>query len=136
MSDKITILKKISLFIVLMVVLDWSIGYLLKKEYYSQKSGWDFRTTYVIDSVKSDVLILGSSRALHHYDPNIIQDSLHMTAYNGGRDGCEMFYDYGVLTSALKRYHPKLVVLDMRPSEFEKDQDGYDRLNMLLPYYD
>ena len=136
MNDKIIILRKFLLFIVLMLLLDFSIGFMLRKIYFSQKSGWDYRTTYVINEVKSDVLILGSSRASHHYNPSIIEDSLKLSAYNGGRDGCTIFYYYALLKSALERYHPKVVVLDLRPLEFEQDQDAYDRLSILLPYYE
>lgn len=136
MDNKLIILKKFFIFIALMFLLDFSLGLLLKKYYFLQKSGWDYRTTYVIDSLKSGVLILGSSRASHHYSPDIIEDSLKVSTYNGGRDGCGIFYYYGLLKSALRRYRPNIVVLDLRPFEFEKGQDDYDRLNILLPYFD
>ena len=136
MNDKIKILKKFSVFFVLVFALDFSIGFILRKIYFSQKSGWDFRTTYVINEVKSDVLILGSSRAAHHYNPSIIEDSLKLSTYNGGRDGCTVFYHYALLKSVLKRYHPKVIVLDVMPLEFEQDQNAYDRISALLPYYD
>lgn len=136
MNDKIKILKKFSVFIVLIFLLDFAIGFFLRKIYFSQKSGWDYRTTYVMNEVKSDVLILGSSRAAHHYNPSIIEDSLSLSAYNGGRDGCTVFYHYALLKSVLKRYRPKVVVLDLMPLEFEQDQNAYDRISILLPYYD
>ena len=34
-----------------------------------------------------DVLIMGSSRAHHHYVPEIISDSLGLSCYNTGKDG-------------------------------------------------
>jgi len=92
MDDKIILLRRFLLLVILMVVLDYSVGYFLKKTYFSQKSGVDYRTTYAINGVRSDILILGSSRATHHYNPSIIEDSLKMSAFNGGRDGCSIFY--------------------------------------------
>ena len=40
---------------------------------------------------KADVLILGSSRARHTFQPKMIADSTGLTAYNAGYDGHGMF---------------------------------------------
>lgn len=136
MNDKALILKKLIYFFIIVFVLDYALGAALKKGYFSQKSGFDYRTTYAINQNRSDILILGSSRASHHYIPSLIEDSLKLSAYNGGRDACFMFYYYALLQANLKRYHPKVIVLDIIPDEFQQYQDSYDHLNLLLPYCD
>lgn len=61
---------------------------------------------------KSDVLILGSSRARHTFQPKMITDSTGLTAYNAGIDGHGMNYAMIVLQSFLERCKPKVVVLE------------------------
>ena len=70
---------------------------------------------------KADILILGSSRAVHHYNPEILEDSLGMSAYNGGRDGMGIMYNYSVLKATLTRHCPKIVVLDINGSAIDGD---------------
>ena len=61
---------------------------------------------------KSDLLILGSSRARHTFQPKMIADSTGMTAYNAGIDGHGMNYAMIVLQSTLERCKPQVVILD------------------------
>lgn len=115
--------------------LDLIIGSVLKEFYFRQKSGLEYRTTYSIEKTTADVLIFGSSTANHDYIPGIFGKALHLPAYNVGRDGTSVFYDYSILTMVLKRYSPKMIILDFDKQEFSKDQQSYDRLTSLLPYY-
>lgn len=62
---------------------------------------------------KADVLILGSSRARHTYQPKMIIESTGLTAYNAGYDGHGMNYSLIVLQSFLERCKPQVVVLDV-----------------------
>ncbi|MDE3212752.1 MAG: hypothetical protein KGM98_05915, partial [Bacteroidota bacterium] len=88
-----------------------------------------------MDSTKADLLIFGSSTANHNYYPDSIEKNLRLSCYNTGRDGMSIFYFYAVLKSDLKRYTPKVVILDFFPVEFRKEQMDYDRITALLPYY-
>jgi hypothetical protein len=116
-------------------LLDLIIGSVLKKFYFQQESGLDYRSTYSIEKTTADVLIFGSSTANHDYIPEIFGKVLGMHAYNVGRDGTSVFYDYSILKMILKRYSPKIIILDFDKQEFSKDQQSYDRLTSLLPYY-
>ncbi len=58
-----------------------------------------------------------------------------MSCYNTGRDGKIIFYNYAVLKSILKRYTPKIAILDFNREEFSNDGESYDRLSSLFPYY-
>lgn len=119
----------------MLYLLDFSIGSLLRKLYFQQDSGYLYRTTYSLDSTKADLLIFGASTANHHYDPSLFENRLQMSAYNTGRDGGSFFYVYSILHAVLKRYSPKIVILDFNVGELLKDQGSTDRISFLLPYY-
>src|ERR1022692_3882494 len=127
---------KLILFLVILFALDSVIGGMLKHFYFRQESGFLYRTTYALDSTKAEILIFGSSTANHHYRPVTFERRLNMSCYNTGRDGNTIFYNYAVLKSVLKRYTPKMAILDFNDRDFMKDQDSYDRMASLLPYYD
>ena len=126
---------RLSVLLITVFLLDLIIGSVLKKFYFKQKSGLEYRSTYSIEKTTADVLIFGSSTANHDYIPEIFEKALNMPAYNVGRDGTSVFYDFSVLEMILKRYSPKIVILDFDKQEFSKDEQSYDRLTSLLPYY-
>ncbi|WP_273568325.1 hypothetical protein [Maribacter halichondriae] len=115
--------------------MDFILGKTLRHFYFTQDSGLQHRTTVSIEKTEADILIFGASKANHHYDPRILEDSLNMSAYNTGRDGQFVFYQTALLKAALKRYTPKLIILDFIGT-FAYDQHDYDRLSNLLPYYE
>jgi len=127
---------KLVVFLVLVYIADYTIGYMLKLYYFKQDSGFQYRTTYAIEETKAEILIFGSSRAKNHYHPNIIEERLKMTYYNVGRDGNHIFYNYALLKLILKRYSPKIVVLDLVKGEFKETSESYEKISALLPYYD
>lgn len=86
-----------------------------------------------------DVLVLGSSRAHHHYVPKIIEDSLGVTFYNAGYDGNGIIMMTGIYRMIIQRYQPKLIVYDVE-TDFDlfenKDDNNRTRyLAGLKPYY-
>ena len=92
-------------FLLILFILDFSIGNILRYLYFNQNAGLLYRTTYSLDSTNADFLIFGSSTANHHYDPYIFEKRLNMSVYNTGRDANTIFYNYAVFQSILKRYH-------------------------------
>lgn len=128
-------LLKLLLFLSIIFFLDFSIGSILKYWYYKQDSGLLYRATYALDSTRAEVLIFGSSTANHHYAPGAFENRAHLSFYNTGRDGNTIFYNYSILQGALRRYSPKIVVLDLNRGEFKENPESYDRLSSLLPYY-
>jgi hypothetical protein len=92
---------------IIVMIMDFGIGRVLKAFYFKQTSGIDYRTTYSIDKTRADVLIFGSSTAIHDYIPGTIEKRLNLSTYNVGRDGISILYDYAVLKTILKRYTPK-----------------------------
>lgn len=122
------------IFVILAVLLDFTCGHFLKYLYFKQKSGYNYRTTYAIENTNQPGLIFGSSRANHHYATTELSDSFQMPFYNVGRDGQSILYDYALLQSILKRYTPKMILLDYQDEELLYFANSYERLSSLLPY--
>jgi hypothetical protein len=128
-------LLKLFIFFATVVVLDKSIGAILKHFYFKQASGLDYKTRYALDSTNQQVLIFGSSRAEYIFNPLIIEKELNTTCYNVGRNGHPIFYHYALLQSTLKRYTPNTIILNVDAGMLTVFQDSYDRMSTLLPYY-
>ncbi len=127
--------QKLVVFLIIVKILDILVGQTLRHFYFTQTSGLEYRTTYSMEKTTADMLVLGSSRANHHYPPEVFEKRFHTSFYNAGRDGEYIFYHYAVLKSILTRYTPKVIFLDIRNAEFIAGKDKYDRLSSLLPYY-
>ena len=119
----------------IIVLCDRAIGAILKVFYFRQELGGHHRTTYIIDSTLAEVLIFGSSRANHHYVPEIFEDKLHCTCFNTGVDGQSLLYNYAILKTITNRYNPRLIIIDISPEDLNYSAHEYERLSALLPYY-
>lgn len=128
-------ISKVCVFYLLVFILDFIIGHGLNYLYFKQESGFQNRITYAIEKTTEDIIIIGSSRAKHHYVPDILEQQIHQTCYNAGNNGQHIFYYEAIIKSTLKRYNPKMIILDFKFEEFSKNNDSYDRLSAILPYY-
>lgn len=126
---------KLAGFFILVFILDMALGGLFKQFYFKQRSGWEFRTKYAIENTQADILIFGASRAQQQYNPVFFEERMLQSCYNVGRDGEPIFYYYAVLKSVLKRYSPKMIILDIENGVFKESQSSYDKLSILLPFY-
>jgi hypothetical protein len=122
-------------FIALVWCTDFIAGKLLRHFYRRQSSGWEYATRYSAEETKADLLIFGASRAQQQYIPTSFEDTLHLTGYNVGRDGTSFFYHYAMLQAVLKRYTPKVILLDCEYGAMKNAAASYDRLSVLLPLY-
>ena len=133
---KFLILKAI-VFLLSLYIVDFVTGKILRHYYFSQESGLQYRTTFTLETNTSDILVFGASRANHHYHPEIFTEAFpSLTFYNAGRDGNSIFYHYAVLKMVLRRYTPKIVILDIENGALVKNTESYDRISSLLPYYE
>lgn len=131
-----TFFIKLLFFAVTVAAADIIIGMVLKKTYFHQQHGYDYLTTVSIKKAKDPVMIFGSSRAVNIFNPSVMEKTLNLPCFNAGRVGQSVFYHYAVLKSVLKRYTPEKIILSFDAGNFEKDQEDYDRISSLLPYYD
>jgi hypothetical protein len=130
-----TFLLKMAACLAIVFLVDSAIGYVLKKFYFKQESGYDYLTTFSMERTKADILVFGSSRAVNIFNTTILTDKFGLSCYNAGRYGEPVFYHYAVLKSVLKRYTPKMILLSFDAGNFSKGADAYDKLSVLLPYY-
>ena len=101
-------------------------------------SGETMKNAYICDHTSEDILIFGSSRAVHHYDPIILQDSLGLSCYNCAYDGCGSITAYGLLKILIQHYTPKVIIYDVAPGYdyLKSDKDNTKYLGPLKVYYD
>ncbi|MGP1515050.1 MAG: hypothetical protein ACTTJH_03730 [Bacteroidales bacterium] len=81
------------------------------------------KPNFALQKAKPDILILGSSRAEHHYDTRILQkrfSKYHI--YNAGQHNQGMNYALAVLRSCMMRKKPKIVILDCEPNVLSEVQ--------------
>ena len=95
------------------------------------------KTPFTVEKVDADVVVIGSSKASHHYVPQMLEDSLGMTAYNCGQDGCFFLYQNCIINMILDRYTPKMILWDIQPGSFvgEGHSNEYQNIRYLSPYY-
>ena len=55
--------------VALVIVGDWAVGHWLRHGFEQTPYGEIGRQNYICDSVNADIIVLGSSRALHHSVP-------------------------------------------------------------------
>ena len=135
MSTARKFIGKVLIIAASLIIADQLAGRWLARAYSRITHGPQGHMNYAIDSTTAPLLILGSSRAIHHYVPAILTDSLHLACYNAGKEAQGLFYPLAILTSALRRYHPATLVLDLQPTAFTTEKTDPDNLAVLLPYY-
>jgi len=128
-------LLKLFVLLIIIVSADRLVGHVLQSLYFKTKYNKSYYTNYAVNQVNDDVLIFGASRASHHYIPSILSDSLQMSVFNCGSDGQSIFYHYGLLMKIKERYLPKLIILDLSPTDFYKNIYSIEGVKDLTPYY-
>lgn len=131
-------LLKIILFFAIVAVIDFGFGKGMDYMYIHAKGGEIREMNEVCLDNQYDILVMGSSRAHHHYVPSIISDSLGMSCYNAGRDGNGIILMYGMYQMVLDRYKPKLIIYDVAKGfdiyENPQDQNNTRYVSRLKPY--
>lgn len=106
-------LVRLLLFFALLFCLDRAVGIVAERLHASASGGEMYKENEISRQVKPDLLILGSSRAAHHYNPGIIGDSLGMSAYNAGKPSNGIISMYGRYRLIATRHVPKLIIYDL-----------------------
>ena len=123
-------------FCLLLVAVDWAVGTWSEKMYYKSKYGIFHRQIYCLTESQDELMILGSSRAAHHYVPQIFEDSLGMSCYNAGSDGMCIYYHYGILASRIQRgCPPKMVILEVINTDVEVSKGASFTMDAALERY-
>ena len=104
---------RILLFFAIVVLIDICFGKVFDYMVSHSKGGNTKETYDLLMKDQYDIVIMGSSRATHHYIPQMIEDSLRMTCYNAGADGNGIILMYGRYKLITNRYNPKVILYDV-----------------------
>ncbi len=122
---------------ILIISIDQGLGLVLGKLYARTQEG-DFGGCINLTlEQRNDVVVFGSSRAKHHYIPDVLEKSTGRSFFNAGIDAQNLLCHYGIAQLVLGEYTPKAFVLDLNPEDL-RDAGGtasLDKLSVLLPYY-
>jgi len=84
--------------------------------------------------INADIVISGSSRAISHYDPRIIEAATGHSAFNLGRNGSQTDMELAVLKTYLRHNRkPKVVLQNLDAFSFVTTREVYDPAQY-LPY--
>lgn len=125
---------RIAVFIALLFCCDRIVAIIEDKVY----SRTDTKLNYAAYCHNDDeIVILGSSRAAHHYIPAIISDTTKMSCVNLGVDGQNIYYHYALLNLLLTNNSPKIVIYELLDIDFLNTEDKYttSRLDALSPVF-
>ena len=120
------------------VCLDLAFGLCMDYMRVHAKGGHTRKMETVARMGKHDILIMGSSRANHHYNPQVISSLSGMSAFNTGQEGNGVIMMYGLLELNLQHNTPKILIYDVTP-EYDIYVHGDDSdlryLAFLKPYF-
>lgn len=127
---------RVMLFFACVAVMDFAFSLIFSYLRAHAKGGSTANCEYIANRCQDDIIILGSSRATHHYVPQIIEDSLGVTCYNCGEEGNGVILAYGRLKMLTERYTPKLVLYELTPDyDYGKLEPNNKYLGYLRAYY-
>jgi hypothetical protein len=115
----------------LAVILQWALVFGLKNYNTSARGVWN---RVLRGEVNADILVCGSSRALVHYDPDVIDRIVGKTVYNIGQNGTLPDLQLSVLKTYLSHNRsPLCIVVNIDNSCFTTTKEVYDP-QRYIPY--
>lgn len=124
---------KIGIFAIVLCICDIALGIVFKL--YDHVSGGEIHKLHSIMTKSTpDILILGSSRASHHYDSSLIGDSLGLDVFNAGFNGLGTTISYGILQGVGQRKYPKYIICEITPDYDLYGKQAPEGLNKFYPY--
>lgn len=88
----------------------------------------------LLKEVNTDIILIGNSAILNSINPEIVENSLSMTCYNGGIVGQSIDFSETIIDCVLQRHTPQIFVLGLRPEEMGGNI-GEGIYDVLKPYY-
>lgn len=130
-------IKKVFVFFVLLIIIDFLSGILLRALVKNAKGGDTARNEYIINQVQDSILIFGSSRGMCSYNPEIISKRLGESCYNCANDGMGIILFWNRFQMIRDRYAPKLIIYDVWADfDLKENADVLMNLDALRLYYD
>ena len=135
-------MKKFLLYILLffgiVVAVDFGFGYACEWLQNHAKGGSMKSIRQTALNQEADIVVMGSSRAHHHYVPSVISDVTGMSAYNGGVDGNGIVLASGLYDLIEERHIPSVIIYDVEPAfdinVYAEDGNNTRYIGGLRPY--
>lgn len=129
--------KRFIAFFLILVVFDFIAGLGIKLLVKNAKGGDTARNEFIINKVKSPILIFGSSRGMCAYNSQIISKMLGMQCYNCANDGMGIILFWNRFQLIKRRYIPKMIIYDVWADfDLRENVDVAMNLDALKLYYD
>lgn len=135
-SDMKKFIINIFVFFAIVAVVDVALGKVFHYLQANKAGGRTGAEYYACRESNEDIIIMGSSRASHHYVPQILSDSLGMSCYNAGQDGNGIILQYGRWKMISERYTPKVLIYDVTPGFDLQENDNMAYVDRLKPFCD
>jgi hypothetical protein len=125
------------------IVLDFGTGKFLdviqRKAFERNPERFEVRAMYAIEKANSEVDIIGASDASHSYISNMIADSLGLTTFNYGKDGCFFIWQNCLVNLMLERHTPKMILWEIGKNSLStpesKEEREWQSIKDFYPYY-
>ena len=131
---------KIGLFFIIVALMDYGYGLFSKYMVANAHSGSTAIFNRILKENENDLMIMGSSRCVCHYDDQLLSDSLGLRAVNVGYKGNGIILMYGRYRIIPKEHKPKLLIYDVEPSfdivEYANDDNNRRYLSTLKAFYE
>jgi hypothetical protein len=121
---------KLALFLIGLIAVDRVTATLLRQGFKYTEMG------QAVHSLREgkEVIVLGSSRAKYHFDPEVLQDNLKLGVYNAGIDGHGIPSARCMLEVALSEHKPEMVLVNVDPRQVLMSfRDQFNRTAGLSP---
>jgi hypothetical protein len=128
-------LRTIALFALLLIALDRLVGSVFRSLYFRTSSGEGGGLINRALTKNPEILILGSSRAKHHFDPEIISKALSLSAYNAGINGQDFLYA-AMLLDVRRQSNPppKIILFHIDRRSFGENDDERTKAKVFSYY--
>ena len=86
----------------------------------------------------SEIVIIGASRAIRHYNSFLLSDSLHCSVSVLGAASQNIYFHYAVLNTLLNhtKKNPNLILLEVAPVDiYDFPNHNKEKLSFLFPYF-
>lgn len=124
---------RVLIFLTIIIFVDLLIGQLFSFLLEKQKDGRFYKIQFSLKNTTDEIIILGSSRAETNYNPAVFTEHLGMSCWNAGRGGQGLVYILAIEQEILKRFTPKVIIMNIDP-RFLEGQIDYDRSSILRPF--
>lgn len=133
-------LLKILLFFGIVALSDIIYGMACRYMVENTHSGETARLIDVLKKNQYDVMIMGSSRCVCHYDDNLMSDSLNLKVNNAGQKGNGIILMYGRYHIIPREHKPRVLIYDVEPAfdiiAYENDDQDRRYLDGMKLLYD